>query len=537
MRTTFTILALCILQHLCAKNFNITESGAVPDGKTLCTEIIQKTIDECSVTGGGRVTVPAGKFLTGTLFLKDNVTLYLENGAVLLGSTKIEDYKPANVIKANGVHNICITGEGTIDGQGSAFWIPADRSRIHYSRTPQWIHKNPRSGNLILLNGCKNVRIENIILKGSESWTLHLLGCDGVMVKGISIRNPIHGPNTDGIDIQACSNVRISDCDIYTRDDAIVLKNRHPDYYGKACENITVTNCILTTECNGFKIGTESINDFKNIVFSNSVIRTAKLDDELAKVAAGYVLPGNIRGIAPISGIALETVDGANLQGVTITNIVMDGVLTPIFIRLANRGAGDQKVAVPVPGTLKDVIISNIVAYGADLASSITAIPGSRIENVMLKNILIRTSGGGDKELATKEMDEKIKAYPEARMWGTMPVSGFFVRHVKGLQMIDIKIIVNEKDMRPLVVFDDVADLYINNLRTNEVHGGESVLNFRNVKRASLLHLDFPEDLKIPWLSVSGAETERIFVSSAENKKLKNRIISDKSVRKGMIQY
>jgi polygalacturonase len=364
-----------------------------------------------------------------------------------------------------------------------------------------------------------------------------LLACDEVLVSGIKIRNPLHGPNTDGIDIQACSNVKISNCDIYTRDDAIVIKNRHPKYFGKACENITVTNCTLTTVCNAFKIGTESLNDFRNIVFSNSVIKAGKPEEELSKVVASFIDPANNRyELSPISGIALETVDGANLYGVTITNIVMEDVRTPIFIRLANRGAGEQKVAVPVPGTLKDVIISNIVAYGANTASSITAIPGSYVENVMLKNILIKTKGGGSKELAQKEMDERIKSYPESTMWGPMPVSGFYIRHVKGLQMCDIKIIVSENDIRPLIKFDDVTDLYINNLQTNGTHAGECILDLNNVKRANLLNIDFPETTKIPWLYFKGKETENIIVGTIDNIQNKSFIKTDNLIRENTIK-
>jgi hypothetical protein len=258
------------------------------------------------------------------------------------------------------------------------------------------------------------VIIENVTLKGSESWTLHLLACDEVLVSGIKIRNPLHGPNTDGIDIQACSNIRISNCDIYTRDDAIVMKNRYPKYYDKVCENITVTN---------------------------------------------------------------------------------------------------------------------IVAYGASSASSISSIPGYYVENVILKNILIETKGGGDKELAQKTMDEKIQAYPEGTMWGPMPVSGFYVRHVKGLQMSDITIIVGESDMRPLIKFDDVTDLYINNLQTNDTHKGDCILDFNNVKKANLINIDFPKTIKIPWLFFKGNETENIIVRTINNIQSKSFIKTDKSVR------
>ena len=521
---TILLLVFCTLTSNYAKDIDITDHGAVPGGKVLCTEMIQKAIDDCSDFGGGKVIIPTGVFLTGTIYIKSNVILELESGAVLLGSTKIEDYMPRNLIRAYKVQNIGITGNGSIDGQGHTFWLPTGK------RT--FAHSKPAPGNLIQLEGCKNVIIENVTLKGSESWTLHLLACDEVLVTGIKIRNPLHGPNTDGIDLQACSRVIISNCDIYTNDDAIVIKNRHPDYYGKVCENITVTNCIITTVCNAFKIGTESINDFKNIVFSNSVIQAAKPADELAKTAAAFIDPNNYNyELSPISGIALETVDGANLQGVTITNIVMDGVRTPIFIRLANRGAGEQKIAVPVPGTLKDVIISNIIAYGASGASSISAIPGSYVENVMLSNVMIKTKGGGDKELAGKELDEKIQAYPEAKMWGPMPVSGFFVRHVKGLHMSDIKIYIEGNDMRPLIKFDDVIDLYLNNLQTNDVYKGDCVLDFKNVKRARLMNIDFPEAITIPCLLFKGSETEKIIIRPIDKNEEKNLIRIDKSVR------
>jgi len=525
---TSLIIAFFLITYIQAKDINIVNLGAKPDGKTLCTNVIQKAIDDCSSSGGGKVIVPTGIFLTGTIFLKSNVNLYLENGAVLLGSKKIEDYsKDGGVIRALKVNNIGLTGNGYVDGQGYAFWA--------YRKAKTYSHKNPSTGNLVQLEACTKVLIENVTLKGSESWTLHLLACDEVLVSGIKIRNPLHGPNTDGIDINMCSNVKISNCDIYTSDDAIVLKSRHPDYYGKACENITITNCILTAISNSFKIGTETMSDFRNIVFSNSVIKAAKPNDELAKVTAAFVdsTKMGIEHLGPISGIALETVDGSNIQGVAITNIVMDGARVPIFIRLANRGRyiETQKLTTPVPGTLKDVVISNIIAYNATTASSISAIPGSYVENVMLKNIMIRTKGGGDRDLAQKEMDEKITAYPEGTMWGSMPVSGFYVRHVKGLQMSDIKIITEDEDMRPLAKFDDVLNLYINNLQTNDIYKGDCILDLNNVKRARILNLDFPEAIKIPWVNIKGIETEKIIIKPIDRIEGKDLIKSDSSVK------
>lgn len=533
-----------IVLHCTAKNINIADYGAIADGKTLNTKVIQKAIDDCSASGGGIVTVPTGKFLIGTIYLKNDVNLHLESGAVLLGSTKMEDYNPSNLIRGVEANNISITGNGTIDGQGHAFWIPADKSGIPYDRAPEWVHQTKSPRNMLKLEGCKGVTIQNVHLKGSESWTLHLLGCDQVVVDGITIRNPLQGPNTDGIDIQACSNVRIANCDIYTRDDAICFKNRDPRYTHKACENITVTNCILTTVCNSFKIGTESLGDFKNIVFSNSVIKTAKPDEELAKDAAAYIDTKARRyGLAASSGIALESVDGANIQGVTISNIVIDGAWCPIFIRLGNRGAGEQKVSPSVAGTLKDVIISNIVAYNASIASSITSIPGSFVENVVLSNIIIKTLGGEDQKTALIVLDELEKSYPDPKMWGRVlsksddthpiPISGLFIRHAKNIQLNDVQIYVDKEDMRPLVKLEDVEGFYSNNFKTDGNSKGESVFDFTAVRKANLINLNIPAT--IPWFSFKGNKTNDITIQTF--KKIKNELIKkDKEVSKDAVK-
>jgi polygalacturonase len=531
---TFVIVGMVVFNGI-ASEFKITDFGAVPDSKTLCTDFIQRAIDDCSLSGGGKVIVSAGRFLSGTIFLKNNVNLYLERGAVLLGSTRIEDYKPDILIRGQNVENISITGFGTIDGQGDAFWIPEDRSKIPYERVPQWIHKNPRPGNLIRLTGCRNAVIEDVLLTGSESWTLHLLGCDNVMVTGIKIRNPLHGPNTDGIDIQACRNVIISNCDIYTRDDAICLKNRDSKYYDRDCENITITNCIITTLTNAFKIGTESLGNFRNIVFSNSVIKAARPSDELAKEAATWIDTTRQKsGIGPSGGIAIESVDGAHIQGLTITNIVMDGVWTPIFIRLANRGAGAQKVSPPVPGSLKDVMISNIVAYRASSASSITAIPGYYVENVSLRNISIRTQGGGDEKMASIVLDEKIDAYPDAKMWKEMPVTGFFVRHAKNIQMSDITVFTDKEDYRPAMKFDDVIQLTLDNIQTDDLHLGKSVLDFLSVKNVNIRNTDFPT--KHYWFQFAGPETENIKIQSM-NQQIQQLINLENSVNNKSVLF
>lgn len=484
-----------------AADINIVSYGAKGDAKTLNTLVIQRAIDACSAAKGGKVVVPPGSFLTGTLFLKNDVTLYLERGAILLGSTNIKDYKPDVLVRATNAENIGVSGPGIIDGQGYAFWKRLrdselspniqKRKKFAWVASHQYAHKEPAPNSIINFTGCRRVMVEDVTLRNSESWTMDLRGCDNVIVRGVTIRNPFIGPNTDGIDIHACSNVRISDCDIYTSDDAICLKNLDPVYSKMACRNITVTNCILATVCNAFKIGTGSMGDFENIVFSNSVIATGLPSDELAREALTTVDPAHKGNpLAPICGIALETVDGGTIRGVTISNIVMQGVRSPIFLRIGNRGGRPRvKVADPKPGRLENVMITNVVAYGASTASVIAGLPGSMVENVNLNNIQIHTSGGGSSELAAKVLPELAKEYPTPVMWGEMPASGFFIRHAKGLDFTNVKVYLDTPDQRPLLTFDDVNELFIQNLKSNEKSQGETIMGVFQFFQAAILIL------------------------------------------------
>ncbi len=520
-------------------NRNSLEYGAVPDGKTIATKAIQQAIDECSGSGGGEVRIPAGIFLSGTLYLKNDVFLNLETGAVLLGSTDIGDYTPSGMIRATKQKNIGIIGHGVIDGQGWAFWEKKKEPRkVTFGMNPAWNfeHKPQRTGMLIQFEDCRSVRVRNVTLKNAESWTLHLLACEDVVVDGVTIRNPQHGPNTDGIDINGSRRVRISNCDIYTNDDAICFKNKDPKYSDRACEDILVTNCILTTSCNAFKIGTETIGDFRNIVFSNSVIKAGDPANELSVIASQQALPGNYGNIlSPRSGISLETVDGANVSNITISNIVMEARV-PLFIRLGNRGR-KANVTDPaaVPGTLRNVIISNIVAYNASTTSSVTGLPGYDVENVKISNMIVHTAGGGDAALARKKLDEAEKSYPNATMWGHLPASGLFVRHVKNIELSDVSIQLDTTDLRPLVIFDDVDGLQVNNLRTNDRHQGESLLEFTNVKAARLLNSDFSANRIPRWMSFSGSDTKDIQLFFPGVPNVKSLIRTDASVTPGAV--
>jgi len=434
---------------------NVQNEGVVANVETAQNDRIQHLIDRTSEQGGGTIYFSSGDYIIGTIYLKDNVTLYLEQNANLLGSDRIEDYKPKGMVVADHAENIAILG--AINGRNHLWWTHKDNWENHPRRLFSWVphhvhgHPNPSPGTMVKLWGCKNVTIRDVTLKDSENWNLHILGCQDVTIDGIRIQSDLLGANSDGIDIESSQDVTISNCEVYCGDDAICLKNRNDDFNHLPCKNITVTNCIITTTCNGFKIGTGTHGDFENITFSNSVIKAALPDEPLAKGAAKTLHPDLFdNGLAPLSGIALESVDGGHVRGIRISNIVMKGVRAPIFIRLGNRGGrGGQRVENPTPGSLSDLNLSNITAYEAQIASSISGIPGHPVQSVSLDNILIYTDGSGTQELAQKELPEKIDGYPEATTWGPMPVYGLYCRHVDGLYLNDIRILANGPDQRP----------------------------------------------------------------------------------------
>ena len=477
MKRFFLLAVFCGIAPVAfSADYSILDYGA--EAGKMVTSSIQAAVDKCSAEGGGRVVLPRGEWKSGTVELKDGVILYFEPGAVLKGSTEREDYTK-NFIRAVKASNIGVEGYGTVDGSGSAFWKVNEKGYYEHDR--------PVPGYMLYFEGCRNVSVKGGRLINAESWTLHLLGCHDVSVRDVIIRNPLHGPNNDGIDIQACKNVTISGCDIYTSDDAIVLKNRHPSYFHMPCANVTVTNCIITTVCNALKIGTETIGSFRNITFSNCTVRQAQPTDELAQVRVKEMK----KPIRAISGISIESADGSDVNGVTVNNIVMEDVRCPIFIRLCNRGAGVQKNNPPQPGRVRNVVISNVTVRNAWFASSVTAIPGSYIENVILDNIIVTMKASGDAALAEKQVAEKEDAYPDAHMWGDLPASSFFVRHAKNISMSNLKCMLDGSDVRPLCIFDDVKDLTVTGLVSDTNHSGNAAFRLTGVEDAffSTIHL------------------------------------------------
>ncbi len=272
--------------------FSPLQYGAKANGKDLDTRAINAAVDACFQEGGGIVYVAPGRYLCGSIVLKSNVTLYLEAGATLLGSKEIGDYTnvgggPSNngdtgsrhLIFARGAENVGIAGPGTVDGQGESYWKPSGIPPLAPENAwadviaRSYAEKGERPSPMIEFVECKWVRVEDTRIQQAASWTMRLVDCEEVQIRGVSIRNPVYGHNTDGIDITGCTNLFISDCSIDTGDDTICIKSQAP--YGgrpRLTKNIVITNCVLTTCSNGFKIGTATEWGVENITFSNSII-------------------------------------------------------------------------------------------------------------------------------------------------------------------------------------------------------------------------------------------------------------------------
>jgi polygalacturonase len=429
--------------------YNITSFGAKPDSKTLNTVPIQNAIDECSKQGGGTVYVPAGTFLTGSISLKSHVTLSLSKNAVLQASGKIADYskdqEKQSFIMMDGVEDVSIIGEGVIDGQGGLFKVA---------------NEAPDRPHLVFAKESRNIRIETVTLKNSAQWTLRLFGNEHVIIKGITIYSHTNF-NNDGIDIDS-KDVVISDCIIDSDDDAICFKTDSK----KSCENVVVTNCIIASNCNFIKFGTASRGGFKNISISNCTLRHASESNH----RTWYEMPGIADKITGISGIALEVVDGGFMDQVTINNITMDGVQTPLFIRLGSR-------RIPT-GYLKNVIISNIVATThSKIPCLISGVPGYYIENVILKDIIINCKGEGELADLDRPVPENEKAYPENRMFGSsLPAYGMYVRHARNIELDNIQFILLKPDFRPALWFDDAQDITVRNLKATRPSGNMQLI-------------------------------------------------------------
>jgi len=430
-----------------ATDYNIVNYGAVNDTTKLSTAALQKAIDACSAAGGGRVVVPTGNYKIGTIILKSNVHMHLEQGATLYGSTDLKDYLPMKtdyvslrtqtetiqLIFADKATNVVIDGFGTIDGRGRSFkklsWNDEGITRPHLLRFIQ----------------SSDITLRDITLKNSGCWMQHYLACDRVKIDGIKVFNR-NNYNNDALDLDGCHEVVVSNMFADSDDDAITLKSTSP----RLCENIRIADCVVSSHCNAIKLGTETNGGFRNINISGIVVKPSY--DQKEKFFGQWI--GS-------SAISLEIVDGGVLENVNVSDITIEGTESPIFVRLANRARG-YKEGVPVTkvGKINGIHLSNIqIRNAGSMGCSITGIPGHEVENVWLNNITIHHKGGvtaADMAKINESIkDEKEKEYPEATMWGNLPAKGFFVRHARNIKFNNIEVITEQPDAREVIVIRD----------------------------------------------------------------------------------
>jgi len=459
------------------KEFLITDYGSKADGKTINTIAIQKAIDAAFKNKGGRVVFPKGRFLSGSIILKSNVTLYFDEESVLLGSTnpknyfnmtfdgrpdspKKDDNSQMALILAHKANNIRLIGKGTIDGQGLQLALNIDS--LHHAGVvvdPKYNFRRNRPNEtmrpkLFRFSQCNNIVVEGLKAGQASCWGLSFELCHNLVLDNLKIVNRSYW-NNDGIDITDCKNVKVTNSDINAADDGICLKSYCPGYCN---DSVYIANCNIRSSASAIKFGTASFGGFKNVT-----IKDIKIHDTFR------------------SAIAIESVDGAVIENIDVSNIVAKNTGNAIFIRLGNR-SGDR------PGSIKNVSIKNIkvqVPFGRpdsnyDLRgpevdffhnpfpSSIVGIKDFAIENVVLENIEINYPGRSSKGMAyiplsrLSQVPEAIKDYPEFSMFGELPAYGFYVRHVNGIIMKNIKLTLDDPDFRPAFVFDDVQNLKMN---------------------------------------------------------------------------
>ena len=377
---------------------NALSAEITPDGKTLNTMAIQCAIDGLSSAGGGTLVFPAGTYLTGTVWLKDNVTLQLDAGAVLLGSPDLKDYPETtvpfptmndpfyrrNLLYAEGAHNIAIVGQGRIDGQGGAkgFERRSTEAPARYMNRPS----------LIRFVNCTGVRLRDVRIENAGFWVTHFLACDDVVIDGVNVESRTANYNNDGFDIDCCSDVRVSNCRVNSQDDAICLKSTG----NRVCRNVTITNCVLSSNCSGIRFGCECLGGFQDIVVSNVVMHD---------VGA--------------SGIQLQVFDGGIMDRVTLSGITMHNVAQGILVNVGHElypiGIPESELPAKRPdkiGRVRNIILRDIQADGVGrcngmgvggkeyaverkLACILCGMPESHLENVMLDNIRMRFVGKG----------------------------------------------------------------------------------------------------------------------------------------------
>jgi polygalacturonase len=499
-----------------AADTNILKYGAVADSTTLNTNAIQQAIDDCCKSGGGKVYIPEGKFLSGTLELKDNVTLHFMKGAVLLGSIDLKDYRNLDpfteglgtdvgwaFLVAVDAKNVGIEGEGRIDGQGAAL----KARHILTDDRPEGKRWGLRPF-LLRMVRCNGVIVKDVTLNYAGAWTSHYSQSRNIQIENVKIVS-VGVAHNDGIGIDGCQDVSIKNCDVVSGDDALVFKTTSS---AMACKNIVVSGLRLKSNQAGIKMGTESMAPFENIKISNCYIYDTRN-----------------------GGIKLLTVDGAHLRNVEITDITMENVRTPMLFRLGSRlsvfrkGKDTQQET----GTFDHVVIKNVKANAAAEAQLkppsgilITGVPGHTINNLTLENIQINLVGGGTAGDSRHEVPEAIDKYPEVSTFGPLiPAYGLWARHVTGLKLKNVSFTLGNADLRPAFIIEDGKDIEISGGKIVTSTGAETAIRLENVQGAIVSKV-FATGTANALVRVEGDQSADIRVLKNQAEGIKNKVVT-----------
>jgi polygalacturonase len=510
-----------------AGDVDITKYGATGDGTTLNTSAIQKAIDECNRTGGGKVIFPAGIYLSGTIELKDNVTLHFNKDARLLGSTDLEHYRNLDpfteglgidvgwaLVVAVDAKNIGIEGEGAIDGQGSKL----KAEHILKDTRPEG-QRWGRRPFLVRIVRCTGVTVKDVTLNYAAAWTSHYFQSRQITIEGIKIVS-VGVAHNDGIDIDGCQDMIIKNCDIVSGDDAVVFKTTSSKM---GCKNIVVSGMKLKSNQAAIKMGTESMAPFEDIKISNCHIYDTKN-----------------------GGIKLLTVDGAHLRNVEITDITMTEVRTPMLFRLGSRlnvFRKGQDTKQPT-GTFENVVVRNVKAKAADSAQLkppsgilITGVPGYYITGLTLENIEIDLSGTGTIENSRQVVPEAIDQYPEVKTFGPIiPAYGVWARHVKGLKLKNITFRIKNNDLRPVLICEDGKDIEVTGWNIPATSGAPSLIRLENVEGATISNNTVKGKAAV-FVKVEGENSGSIKVVKNKLSGTKNKVELSPDVKAGAAAY
>ena len=419
------------------------------------TAALQARIDDVAAKGGGEVVVARGEYIVATLRLRDNVTLRLEKDAYIYGSANRDDYAAyknegdtaASVVSAEGVTNVAIVGEGVIDGRGRLHDRVAKKSA-----QGEWRLEPGR--NVVYFHNCRDVRLEGVTLRCGSSWTCHLRGCDGVVARNVKIWNHCQKSN-DGFDIES-RNVLVEDCDVDTEDDALAIKAREPD---SVVENVVVRRCRFSTNAEHIKIGTETLGTIRNVLVEDCDVACRT---PMVHVNPQYRLglPGVDTLQCALSAISLLLVDGGSIEDVVVRDVrIGEGIMTPVCLRYGDR----KPRRLPGRGFFRNILIERVCMSApsvSSIASSITGVPGFRIENVTFRDCKFVAKGGGRaKDAAEVIADERADAYPYPwTLESMLPAWGFYIRHSDGIRFESVEMECVDKDeARPCFKADDAT--------------------------------------------------------------------------------